>query len=98
MSKRVLILLAIGLAAIAAAFLFLKYELTRQEPEDDIEPETIQDPNRFKKGYRYDRVTKTWVPVEPKPEKDPYPGMNDPEIVGSGPSDDVKKDKDGGNE
>ena len=75
MSKRVLILLAIGMAAIVAAFLFLKYELTGKDLEDNIEPETIPDPNRFKKGYRYDRVTKIWVPVEPKVEVEIKPNL-----------------------
>ena len=73
MSKRVLILLATGLAAIVAAFLFLKYELTKQEPELEEEPETTGDPNRFKKGYKYDRALRKWVPVETEPEPEVEP-------------------------
>jgi len=46
MSKRVLILLAVGLAAIVAAFLFLKYELTKQDPEQELEPEPEQEPEQ----------------------------------------------------
>ena len=71
MSRRVLILFAVGIAAIIAAFLTYRHELIKSESEPEVEP--APDTNRFKKGYRYDRPTKSWVPVEPKTEYDLQP-------------------------
>jgi hypothetical protein len=71
MSKRVLILFALGIVAIIAAILTYRYEHTKPEAGPEVSLE--KDPNRFKKGYRYDRITKSWVPVEPKTEYDLQP-------------------------
>jgi hypothetical protein len=73
MSKRVLILFALGIVAIIVAILTYRYEHIKPEAEADLNLNIRSDPNRFKKGYRFDRPTKTWVPVEPKTEYDLQP-------------------------
>jgi hypothetical protein len=58
MSKRVLILLAVGVLAIVAGILLLKYELTRQDPDPEPEPEPEPEETEI---------------IEPEPEEPKYP-------------------------
>lgn len=81
MSKRVLILLAVGIVAIIAAVLLLKYELTKpetepeEEPEEEPETEVILTPEPetekfagFRKGFRWDKSLKKYIPLTLDPE------------------------------
>jgi len=65
-----MIIFALGLAAIVAAFLLMKHELSQgytyqADPDPELEEEKQTDPHRFEKGYKYDRASKIWVPVVP---------------------------------
>jgi len=86
MSKRVLILIAAGILAIIAGIFLMKYELTRPEEEEAPEVDPVPDPdpeeerepapeiiNGPKKGYYYDRHSKTWLKCKQNEEQVPEP-------------------------
>lgn len=79
MSKRVLILLLIGILAIVASIFLLKYELTKSEQEQEGYPDQEQEReqeqvNGPRKGYYYDRKAKKWLKCKSKPESESQPG------------------------
>jgi hypothetical protein len=89
MSKRVLILLAVGLLAIVAGILLLKYELTKQDPDPDPEPEETEiiEPELktekftgFRKGFKWDKVSKRYIPNESEPELKATPAQYLPPV------------------
>ena len=78
MSKRVLILLAVGIVAIIAAVLLLKYELTKPETEPEEEPEEKPEETEviepeplpakekyagFRKGFKWDKLSMCYIPL-----------------------------------
>ena len=66
MSKRTIIIAVLAVLLFVAALFSVVFDFKKPEAEPEAEPEA--DLNRFKKGFRYDRVAKIWVPVEPKTE------------------------------
>ena len=82
MSKRVLILLGIGALALIAAILLLKYELSKPELEEEAEPEEEEEEQEpvpetqdtftgFKKGFKWDKLSKSYIPIEKDPDLEP---------------------------
>lgn len=85
MSKRVLILLLVGILAIVAAVFLLKYELTK--PEQEQEPGENNKPvaEKFtggRKGFYYDRNLKRYVASKPKPGPEAQKGGSDSIALG----------------